>query len=83
MEHLFAIGLGLGLRALVDSYHAEYRISGTLVGLWEGAVLAHFLAKRPDSSDAYFALAFRLLCDLAVTESFVRPAPPSAAPGTG
>jgi hypothetical protein len=71
MDNLCAIGLGLGLRALIDAYHDDYKVSGTLVGLWEGAVLAHFLSKRPNSSDPYFALIFRLLCDLAVTENFV------------
>jgi hypothetical protein len=71
MDSVFSIALGLGLRALVDTYHDDYKVAATLVGLWEGVVLAHFLSKRPASSDPYFALVFRLLCDLAVTESFV------------
>jgi F0F1-type ATP synthase assembly protein I len=72
MDNLFAIGLGLGLRALVDVYHDDDKVSGTLVGLWEGLVLGHLLHKHPGSTDPYFALVFRLICDLAVTESFVR-----------
>ncbi|KAL6300455.1 hypothetical protein BKA93DRAFT_829049 [Sparassis latifolia] len=73
MDNLFAIGVGLALRAVIDSItHHNHRVNGSLVGLWEGAVLHHFLAKFPSSFDPYVAFGFRLFIDLLVTESLTR-----------
>ncbi|PSR78751.1 hypothetical protein PHLCEN_2v7286 [Hermanssonia centrifuga] len=72
MENLIAIGVGLGLRALLDAVaHDSYRASA-LVGIWEGVVLNHFLAKFPSSVDPYIAFAFRLFVDYLFTESLSR-----------
>ncbi|EMD39387.1 hypothetical protein CERSUDRAFT_37816, partial [Gelatoporia subvermispora B] len=73
MDHFLAIGVGLGLRAVIDimSNHNQ-RINGSLVGLWEGAVLHHFLYKFPRSIDPYVAYVFRLFVDFALTTSVTR-----------
>ncbi|EPQ56943.1 hypothetical protein GLOTRDRAFT_137404 [Gloeophyllum trabeum ATCC 11539] len=73
MENLLAIGLGLGLRVVVDygSRH-NVKLTGTLVGLWEGAVLHHFLDKTPLSWDPYVAFGFRVFVDLIVTTNLPR-----------
>ncbi|OCH93727.1 hypothetical protein OBBRIDRAFT_789931 [Obba rivulosa] len=73
MDNLFAIGVGLALRAVIDvvSNHNQ-RINGSLVGLWEGAVLHHFLYKFPSSTDPYVAYAFRLFVDFLFTTSLSR-----------
>ena len=75
MDNLVAIGLGLGLRALIDTVtHHNHRVDGSLVGLWEGAVLRHFVSKYPSSLDPYVAYGFRLLrknigsADVEITE---------------
>ncbi|KAI0779419.1 hypothetical protein C8Q74DRAFT_1258812 [Fomes fomentarius] len=73
MDNLFAIGVGLGLRALIDVVTKHnHRVNGSLVGLWEGAVLRHFISKYPSSLDPYVAYGFRLLVDLLWTSSYVR-----------
>ncbi|KAI0675349.1 hypothetical protein C8Q78DRAFT_1075638 [Trametes maxima] len=73
MDNLFAIGVGLGLRALIDTLtHHNHRVNGSLVGLWEGAVLRHFITKYPSSIDPYVAFGFRLLVDLLWTTSWTR-----------
>lgn len=73
MDNLFAIGVGLGLRALIDTVtHHNHRVNGSLVGLWEGAVLRHFIAKYPSSLDPYIAYGFRLLVDILWTSSWMR-----------
>ncbi|KZT10766.1 uncharacterized protein LAESUDRAFT_755439 [Laetiporus sulphureus 93-53] len=73
MDNVFAIGVGLALRALVDVVtHRNQRINGTLVGLWEGTVLHHFLYKFPGSLDPYVALGFRLLVDMLFTANVTR-----------
>ncbi|KAF8198086.1 hypothetical protein BJ912DRAFT_57058 [Pholiota molesta] len=48
MDSIFAIGFGLGLRFVVDavSQH-DFKLTGTLVGLWEGIILLHFLRRCP------------------------------------
>ena len=73
MDSLFAIGLGLGLRFLVDvvTQH-DFRVGGSLVGLWEGAVLYHFIGKMPRSNDPYIAYAVRLFVDFLFTESWYK-----------
>ncbi|KAH9942414.1 uncharacterized protein BXZ73DRAFT_40879 [Epithele typhae] len=73
MDNIVAIGLGLGLRALIDivTQH-NHRVDGSLVGLWEGAVLRHFITKYPSTIDPYAAYAFRLLVDFLWTNSYVR-----------
>lgn len=73
MDSLFAIGLGLGIRLLVDVVsHQDFRLGGTLVGLWEGVVLYHFLNKMPHSYDPYVAYGIRLFVDFLFTESLYR-----------
>ena len=73
MDNIVAIGLGLGLRALIDTVtHHNHRVDGSLVGLWEGAVLRHFISKYPSSLDPYLAYGFRLIVDLLWTSSWIR-----------
>ncbi|KAG1751348.1 uncharacterized protein EDB91DRAFT_1005951, partial [Suillus paluster] len=74
MENVIAIGAGLALRAVIDILtDDDQRLTGTLVGLWEGIVLSHFLHKNPrNSNDAYLALATRFLIDFMLTNSVVR-----------
>lgn len=72
MDNLIAIGVGLGLRALIDSVAQPTYIASALVGLWEGVVLNHFIAKFPSSIDPYLALGFRLFVDYLFTESVTR-----------
>ncbi|KAG1812173.1 uncharacterized protein BJ212DRAFT_1244083, partial [Suillus subaureus] len=74
MEHVIAIGLGLALRAVIDILtDSDYRLTSTLVGLWEGFVLSHFLHKNPrNPSDAYLALATRFVIDFLLVSSPVR-----------
>lgn len=60
------------MRAIVDSVaHETYRAS-VIVGIWEGVVLNHFLAKYPTSVDPYVAFAFRLVVDYIYTQSMSR-----------
>ncbi|KAN0114132.1 hypothetical protein V8E52_007108 [Russula decolorans] len=73
MDSIFAISLGFALRlVVVSASHYNDRIGGSLVGLWEGAVLYHFLEKWPMSFDPYVGLGFRLLVDFLFTESIHR-----------
>ena len=73
MDSIFAISLGFALRlVVVSASHYNDRIGGSLVGLWEGAVLYHFLEKWPTSFDPYVGLGFRLLVDFLFTESIYR-----------
>ncbi|CAL1706692.1 unnamed protein product [Somion occarium] len=72
MDSLLSIGVGLGLRPVIDNVtHNPYRASA-LIGLWEGVVLNHFLVKFPRSVDPYVAFGFRLFVDFLFTESFLR-----------
>lgn len=72
MDSLYSIGIGLGIRAVIDSIsHNNYRASA-LVGLWEGVVLNHFVVKLPSSFDPYLAFGFRLFVDFLFTESLTR-----------
>lgn len=72
MESLAAIGVGLGLRALIDTVAHRSYVASALVGLWEGVMLNHFLTKFPSSMDPYLALGFRLFVDFLFTESISR-----------
>jgi hypothetical protein len=73
MDSIFAISLGFALRlVVVFASHYNDRVGGSLVGLWEGAVLYHFLEKWPTSFDPYVGLGFRLLVDFLFTESLYR-----------
>ncbi|OBZ71007.1 hypothetical protein A0H81_09135 [Grifola frondosa] len=73
MDNIVAIGVGLGLRAIIDLVtHHDLKLGGSLVGLWEGAVLHHFLVKYPSSFDPYVGFGFRLLVDMLFTESVKR-----------
>ncbi|KAH9484969.1 hypothetical protein JR316_0001873 [Psilocybe cubensis] len=73
MDNIFAIGFGLGLRFVVDTVsNQDFKLTGTLVGLWEGVILLHFLKKTPKSSDPYIAFGVRIFVDLVFTESVAR-----------
>ena len=73
MDGVVAISLGFALRlVIVAASHYNDRVGGSLVGLWEGAVLYHFLEKWPMSFDPYVGLGFRLLVDFLFTESLYR-----------
>ncbi|KAI9432148.1 hypothetical protein F5148DRAFT_1270498 [Russula earlei] len=73
MDSIFAISIGFALRLVVDTAsHHNDRVGGSLVGLWEGAVLYHFLEKWPMSVDPYVGLGFRLFVDFLFTESVHR-----------
>jgi len=73
MDSIFAIGLGLTLRLVVDVVsHHDLRLGGTLVGLWEGVVMLHFLKKMPSSFDPYVAYGVRLFVDFLFTENIAR-----------
>lgn len=74
MESFYSIGLGLGLRFLIDTatkYHG-LRVHGILIGLWEGIVLNHFVRQFPSSFDPYIAFAFRMLIDMILTRNVSR-----------
>ncbi|KAI6157644.1 hypothetical protein BKA82DRAFT_4059663 [Pisolithus tinctorius] len=72
MESVLAIGVGLGLRMVVDAATDDHKVGGVLVGLWEGVVLNHFVRKMPRSFDPYIALAFRVFVDFLFTQSLSR-----------
>lgn len=74
MDNVVAIGVGLVLRTIIDILtDSDYRLTGTLIGLWEGFVLSHFLHKNPrNHNDAYLALATRFVIDFLLTSSLVR-----------
>ncbi|KAJ7495834.1 hypothetical protein B0H11DRAFT_2000797 [Mycena galericulata] len=70
MDGVYSIVAGLVLRIVVDAatFH-NIKLSGTLVGLWEGVVLLHYVNKAPSSTDPYLAYGVRLFVDFLVTES--------------
>ncbi|KAG0707086.1 hypothetical protein DFH29DRAFT_771222, partial [Suillus ampliporus] len=74
MENVIAIGAGLVLRSAIDLLtDSDHRLTSTLVGLWEGIVLSHFLHKYPrNPNDAYLALVTRFAIDFMLTNSLVR-----------
>ncbi|KAJ7750306.1 hypothetical protein B0H16DRAFT_1266466, partial [Mycena metata] len=73
MDGVYSIAAGLVLRLVVDAatFH-NIKLSGTLVGLWEGVVLLHYLNKAPGSTDPYLAYGVRLFVDFLVTESLFK-----------
>ncbi|KAF8211885.1 hypothetical protein K438DRAFT_1488126, partial [Mycena galopus ATCC 62051] len=73
MDGVYSIVAGLVLRVVVDAatFH-NMKLSGTLVGLWEGVVLLHYVNKAPRSSDPYLAYSVRLFVDFLFTESIFR-----------
>ncbi|KAG5641940.1 hypothetical protein DXG03_003929, partial [Asterophora parasitica] len=73
LDSILAIAVGLGVRVVVDGVsHQDNRLTGTLVGLWEGVVLQHFIKKMPKSYDPYVAYGIRLFLDFLFTESLSR-----------
>ncbi|KIM45420.1 hypothetical protein M413DRAFT_442098 [Hebeloma cylindrosporum] len=73
MDSIFAIGFGLGLRFVIDAVSDhDFKITGTLVGLWEGVIMLHFTKKMPKSSDPFIAYGVRLFVDFLCTESVTR-----------
>ncbi|KAF4567416.1 hypothetical protein EYR40_006415 [Pleurotus pulmonarius] len=73
MDSLLAIATGLVLRAVVSIVtHDDLRTTCTLIGVWEGIVLMHFLNKTPRSYDPYVAYGVRLFIDFLWTESLYR-----------
>lgn len=72
MDSIYAIAFGLGLRTLVDAVSQDLKLTGSLIGLWEGVITLHFLKKMPKSSDPYIAYGVRLFVDFLVTESMER-----------
>ncbi|KAJ7091864.1 hypothetical protein B0H15DRAFT_178116 [Mycena belliarum] len=73
MDGVYSILAGLVLRLVVDAatFH-NVKLSGTLIGLWEGVVLLHYANKAPTSTDPYLAYGVRLFVDFLVTESVFR-----------
>ncbi|EDR11945.1 uncharacterized protein LACBIDRAFT_313933 [Laccaria bicolor S238N-H82] len=73
MDSIFAIAFGLGLRFVVDAVsHHDFKLTGTLIGLWEGVITLHFVKKMPSSFDPYVAYGVRMFVDFLVTESLSR-----------
>ena len=72
MDSIYAIAFGLGLRTLVDAVSQDLKLTGSLIGLWEGVITLHFLKKMPKSSDPYIAYGVRLFIDFLITESMER-----------
>ena len=73
MDSLTALASGLLLRFCIDTVgRYDFKLTGTLVGLWEGVVLLHFLKKAPRSSDPYIGFGLRLFVDFMFTESIAR-----------
>ena len=72
MESIYAIAFGLGLRTLVDAVSQDLKLTGSLIGLWEGVITLHFLKKMPKSSDPYIAYGVRVFIDFLFTESIER-----------
>ena len=75
MDNIYAIGLGLALRVVVDIVSENnVKMGGIIIGIWEGVVLYHFLGKMPWSFDPYVAYGFRLFVDFLITESLFKTA---------
>jgi len=73
MDNLLAIGLGTGIRIVVDSVSRhDLKLAGTLIGLWEGVVMMHFIQKTPRSFDPYLAFGTRLAIDWLLNEDVWR-----------
>ncbi|KAG6900775.1 hypothetical protein C0993_002199 [Termitomyces sp. T159_Od127] len=73
MDHILAIVAGLGVRIIIDLVGYEnHRLTGSLVGLWEGVIVQHFIKKSPKSLDPYIAYGVRVFIDFLFTESLIR-----------
>lgn len=73
IDTLLTIALGLGLRYVVDAVsHHSIKVTGSIVGLWEGVIMLHFTQKTPKSTDPFVAFGARLFVDLVCTESVAR-----------
>ncbi|KAM6502146.1 hypothetical protein JOM56_002123, partial [Amanita muscaria] len=73
MDNILAIGLGLAVRYVIDVVsRGDMKMTGTLVGMWEGVVLSHFLKKMPNSFDPLLGYAVRLFFDYLVNERVTR-----------
>jgi hypothetical protein len=73
MDNLLAVGLGLAVRHVVNVVgRADVRMAGTLVGMWEGAVLSHLLRKSGTALDPLLGYAVRLFVDYSVSENLTR-----------
>jgi hypothetical protein len=72
MDSIYAIAFGLGLRTLIDAVSQDLKLTGSLIGLWEGVITLHFVKKMPKSSDPYIAYGVRLFIDFLITESMER-----------
>ncbi|KAG6817478.1 hypothetical protein H0H87_008103 [Tephrocybe sp. NHM501043] len=73
MDHLFAIVAGLGIRLVIDVVNnQDNRLTGALVGVWEGVVVLHFIKKTPKSFDPHVAYGVRIFIDFLFTESLIR-----------
>ena len=82
MDNILAIASGVALRLALDNITShDFRLTGTLVGLWEGAVTLHLLNKMPSSVDPYIAYLVRLLIDFLVTENILGPSSSSSGRG--
>ncbi|KAG6891574.1 hypothetical protein C0992_003601 [Termitomyces sp. T32_za158] len=73
MDHILAIVAGLGVRIVIDLVGYEnHRLTGSLVGLWEGVVVQHFIKKSPHSFDPFIAYGVRVFIDFLFMESLTR-----------
>ncbi|KAF8627836.1 hypothetical protein AX15_004253 [Amanita polypyramis BW_CC] len=73
MDNLLAIGLGVLVRNVIHFVsRGDHKMTGTLVGMWEGVVLSHFLRKMRYSFDPLLAYAVRLFIDWFITENVTR-----------
>ncbi|KAJ6594302.1 hypothetical protein B0H19DRAFT_1012494 [Mycena capillaripes] len=64
---------GLALRVVLDAATLHsVRLSGTLIGLWEGVILLHYLRRCKSADPAYLGYAVRVLVDFGFTESVFR-----------
>ena len=73
MDNLLAVGLGLAVRHVVNVVgRADVKMAGTLVGMWEGAVLSHLLRKSGTALDPLLGYAVRLFVDYSVSENLTR-----------
>ena len=73
MDNLLAVGLGLAVRHVVHVLgRADVRMTGTLIGMWEGAVLSHLLRKSGTALDPLLGYAVRLFVDYSVSENLTR-----------
>jgi hypothetical protein len=72
MDTLLTIIAGLGFRLLVDSISDNLKLAASLVGLWEGFVVYHYLSNKRFSLDPPIAYAFRLFVEFIFTRDSTR-----------